>query len=477
MLLRKSSLETLRTTAMYLLWSITGAQNHEEFHDRKCCIYRAIGSQRFIDTLFDGDDEINLICLEALSSILTSPPHRNKETKQLVKIQEEVAKLHAIPAILRLLKSPNERLLIASLKSIEAACVWIGYSINSKNQLIISKQAGISSILDITKSKTSSTRLKTEAYYTLSMVCLNNQTNKKILFESIEYRVDLLIYEIRNIWLNQKVNVYNDQSEELDDLTMQLKAGLALCGFCFKTEDFTRKVLITFGRVQWDHFRKMLHRLNSLLEKVSANEDKKMIFKVQNLRCMFGFQIASLTNLISYSTEDPRAIGLKVMIDIIPKADNSYLRSIVCDYIGRVIILDDCLLDCFIAINAVETITKSTFDSTDLESGQQLLRGDAEKGCASVTLGVFTNLHPEARRRLLKLSRKNFKIMDALKYSNELLNIDLKRDWKHFKELSDVVLNYKPTSHSKEIKFSKFDKLPAITSNENTKKNIALITN
>lgn len=115
-LLRKSTLESLRINTMHLLWSLTGSEHYHEFHDRKSSIYRAIGASRFIDTLFDGDDDINLICLEALESILKSPPHRDKDTQLLVKIQDETGRLHAIPAILRLLKSNNENLLILALK-------------------------------------------------------------------------------------------------------------------------------------------------------------------------------------------------------------------------------------------------------------------------------------------------------------------------------------------------------------------------
>ena len=102
---------------------------------------------------------------------------------------------------------------------------------------------------------------------------------------------------------------------------------------------------------------------------------------------------------------------------------------------------------------------------------------DDKKGCASVTLGFFTNMHPEARRRILKLSRKNFKIMEALRYSNELINIELKRDWNHFKQLSDVVFQPTPASHhqQKEFKYRKFEKCPPIA-NKIEKNNAYLIT-
>ena len=103
-LLRKSSPLNIRTSAMYSLWSLSGDKNYQEAHDRKCILYRAVGAQKFVDTLFDSTDELSLICLEALISISNGPPYRDNETNQLIKSQDDVAKVHAAPAVLRLLK-------------------------------------------------------------------------------------------------------------------------------------------------------------------------------------------------------------------------------------------------------------------------------------------------------------------------------------------------------------------------------------
>jgi hypothetical protein len=100
-LLRKSSPLNVRTSAMYSLWSLSGDKNYQESHDRKCLLYRAVGAQKFVDTLFDSTDELSLICLEALISISNGPPYRDHETNQLIKSQDDVAKVHAAPAVLR----------------------------------------------------------------------------------------------------------------------------------------------------------------------------------------------------------------------------------------------------------------------------------------------------------------------------------------------------------------------------------------
>jgi hypothetical protein len=40
--------------------------------------------------LFSSENEIVLICLEAVLSILTAPPYRDSQTKEIVNIQEQV---------------------------------------------------------------------------------------------------------------------------------------------------------------------------------------------------------------------------------------------------------------------------------------------------------------------------------------------------------------------------------------------------
>lgn len=103
-LLRKSSPLIVRSSAMFSLWALSGDKNYQETHDRKCILYRAVGAQKFVDTLFDSDDELTLICLEALTSISYGPSYRDTETgtNELLRLQDDVGRVHAVPAVLRL---------------------------------------------------------------------------------------------------------------------------------------------------------------------------------------------------------------------------------------------------------------------------------------------------------------------------------------------------------------------------------------
>ena len=46
-----------------------------------------------MDVLFDPDDQLNLICLEALRSIANGPPYRVHSDNQLVKVLQDIAKV------------------------------------------------------------------------------------------------------------------------------------------------------------------------------------------------------------------------------------------------------------------------------------------------------------------------------------------------------------------------------------------------
>lgn len=89
-LIKKNSPRNLRFTALFIIWTLSGEDDEaQEFHDRKCAIYRLINPEELIDLLFETENEIILICLEALLSILTSPPYRNTNN-ELVNTQDEV---------------------------------------------------------------------------------------------------------------------------------------------------------------------------------------------------------------------------------------------------------------------------------------------------------------------------------------------------------------------------------------------------
>jgi len=62
-------------------------------------------------------------------------------------------------------------------------CVSTAYVNSTKNQTTIVKFGGLNAIIDIFRDKSNSPRLRAEAYYCLSMVCLNNKSSRKEVFK------------------------------------------------------------------------------------------------------------------------------------------------------------------------------------------------------------------------------------------------------------------------------------------------------
>jgi hypothetical protein len=191
-------------------------------------------------------------------------------------------------------------------------------------------------------------------------------------------------------------------------------------------------------------FKSLIDKLNRMLNKSMQKQDNNAYFALQRLRCLLGFQVSALHNLIYFDQNhvsnsgsnahpDARVIGMQMMIDIIPACQNSLLRSIVCDYIGRLISMDIYLIEAFVSINAIDLLAKSSIDDFYPHIGP------VEKGCASICLAIFLNLSPEARRRLLKIARKNTKVMESLFYYNETLHLEVLNQWRHFKTLENKV--------------------------------------
>jgi hypothetical protein len=289
--------------------------------------------------------------LEALIYISAGPPYRDLDTNQLIKVQDEVAKVHAIPAVIRLFKLPNMNIKFSSCKTISAMCVTAAYVASTKNQTTIMKFGGLNAIIDIFREKSNSPRLRAEAYYCLSMVCLNNKSSRKEVFKILNSpaQEEFFIKDIAQL-LTTSSNFKIDENEgteedsssqsqiisdaELEEINTQLTAGLAFCNLCFLNEEFMRKIVLTVGRLNWFVYRKIIIRLNKALDKSIRKKDNNLTYDLLKMRCNFGFQISALHNLINNADEDPRALGIKMILDTINDCKNTYLRSMACDCIG-----------------------------------------------------------------------------------------------------------------------------------------------
>ena len=95
-----------------------------------------------------------------------------------------MAEVHVIPEILRLpiIKTTSIPILFALIRTIDSLCVGTCYSTNYQNQLSLEKMGALSLMVELV-TKNYSNELKSEAYYCMSMLCLNNPNNRKNLLK------------------------------------------------------------------------------------------------------------------------------------------------------------------------------------------------------------------------------------------------------------------------------------------------------
>lgn len=77
------------------------------------------------------------------------------------------------------------------------------YTPHKKNQTIVEKVNGIQSIVDLLKRNIGSIKLKSQIYYCLSAICLNNPRNRKVVGKHLGragLNFDFLIRDLVNIF-------------------------------------------------------------------------------------------------------------------------------------------------------------------------------------------------------------------------------------------------------------------------------------
>jgi hypothetical protein len=274
-----------------------------------------------------------MICLDALKSIANGPPYRDS-SNQLIKVLHDISKVQAVPAILRLFKTANDDLLLCCLKTISALCVSMSFTICEKNQNMMPKINGLSSIIEICKRNDISNTLKVEAYYCLSMICLKNEAVSNDFFSHIDceefirnifylltansYVLDTKVIEKdkKQSFKNKTIHKVEeiDEKQLFENINCQLKAGLVYCSFCYQNDEFFRQIILAIGRLDWKIYKVILQVLDKSLKTAVSEKNSEKYYRVQEMRCMFGFQVTILHNLFNHADEDPRAIGIKMMV-------------------------------------------------------------------------------------------------------------------------------------------------------------------
>lgn len=484
-LLLKSCAIQIREEAIRLVWTLTGSEDElNTSANEKLFVYKAIGTQKFIDALCDSD-YLSLIGLEGLDVIASAPPFREQaefnHEQLFIKSTEEIDRTHAIPTIVRLLKSRNEELLFQTLQIINKCCYTVGYENNFRNQLQFSKLGAIQIINEIAqKRKISNKKLRYEAFLCMSSLSINNNLTRNLIYKQFNNGIVGLIETLysnfigisytRDDTANSPLQEHpsdknNEQSLRESKMIMseiedRINIGLALCGFFHRNEEFKAKLLEIFNKIPWIIYCDLLNLLISQEALVKNANDNVSYLKCLKLKCQLAFQMVFLYSVIdSKSTrdifnennneganedDDPRATGIKLLINLIRNSYNTVLSAMAVDYLCRLINSDRTLVEPIIAIDCIEIIC----DKIAQKNSSTHAMCDMEIGYSAVLLGFLTEFSPEARRRILKCARKVPHVMSEVQYYNKVINIDLMTQWKHYEKLLDIVKTQQPLKAS-----------------------------
>ena len=447
-LLRKRCAILVREESMRTIWRLAGADDIYFTQDFKILIYSAIGTQYFVDSICDSD-YLSLIALEAINVIASGPPFRESQklNEKLIKGTEEVSRFHSIPAVIRLLKTKDEVTMMLLLKTISSCCVTIGYDNNYRNQMAFLKLGTLPIVYDLCQKRGGFSKwIKSEAYLCLGSLVLNNVKVRHQVYKVLNEDITGLINVLLMMLLGIDEESTNEKDHAIDILEYRIQAGLTISLFSYRCDEFRIKLVRSFDKIPWKTFENILESILIEESKFKLPIDDLKYLRILKLKCLLGFQTASLYKIIDSAKflsqnenddPDPRAVGIKILTDLIQYSKNSYIRTIASDFICRLINTDRTLVEPLVTVDCVEILCKQL---EDFGSSKMHISVNEIGNCA-ITLANLVDLSADGRRRIIKLARKVPNITKYLKYYNKTLNLDLLAQWDHYDKLLDMVKN------------------------------------
>jgi hypothetical protein len=349
-------------------------------------------------------------------------------------------------------------LLLKVLKTIPLCCVAIGYHNHVKNQITFTKYGTIQILMDICKNRNDvSKNIKAHAFLCLSSLQINNSIVKNLIenhLEAIHYEVSTIIGALIMILVNKdsQAETLNDQFDEIE---ARVTAGIALCSLFYHNDEYKNILLSKFGKIYWKDYVDLINSMvaveNYFKNKNMTQAEGNKVMKALELKCLLAFQIVSLYTVIhtdgvrdifngdytgnANEDDDPRATGIKIISHLIQNCPNPCVRTLAIHCLCGLVNTDkELIVDPFVTVDTVEILSRQIEYSEDETKNVNEL----EICHCAITLAHLTDYSPEARRRLLRVGRKNLKLMDLMRYHNKSLNIDLLREWNHFEKLYNM---------------------------------------
>ena len=378
-----------------------------------------------------------------------------ENSKKVINGPEELSHAHAIPALVSILKTKNSLILLKVLKTIPLCCVSIGYHNHAKNQISFTKYGAIQILVDFCKNRSDlSKNIKAHAFVCLGSLRVNNSVVKNLIdshLEATQYDIATIIGTLIMILIDRDSQAEN-LNDQFDEMEARVTAGIALCTFFYHSDEYKNMLLSKFGKLYWKDYVDLINSTvnieNYFKNKNMTQDDANRIIKALELKCLLAFQIVSLYSVIhtegvkdifngEYSgnaneDDDPRATGITIISHLIQNCANGFVRTLAIQCLCGLVNTDkELIVDPFVTFDIVEILSRQIeYSEDDTKNINEL-----EISHCAITLAHLTDYSPEARRRLLRVGRKNLKLMELMRYHNKSLNIDLLREWNHFEKL------------------------------------------
>lgn len=453
----KRSPTKLKESAMSTLWILCGSEKYYESHDEKWIVYKVIGTRNLVDSLNDTDT-ITLVCLEALRAIAAGPFFRDHKTNSLINGCDDVGREHAVPALMHLMKTKNELIILNLLKTISSCCIVNGFSNHKKNQIGFMKLGILPRLIDYCNRKSLNERkLKYHAFYCLSCLCLNNSSNMNLVLKYFSNDTCSLIKTLLIMIMGS--DTYTDEngkelrirSGNFDEIKNRIIAGQCLCLFSYRNEEFQKNLISNFNRIPLKIFKDLIDTLNAE-EKISNDP-----IGYAKAKCLLVTEIALLHKLIDLSKEkeDPRAFVINTLMELLKFSRIPFIRALAIDCFSRIIKYDKILVETLASVGLIEQLCYSIVN----------IRSSKLEICnAALALALLSDVSPEVRRRIIRYARSNRKVMDEMKYYNNKLNADLNLQWDHYENLMGMLKKEQPF---KQRPSRKSIQLPKLTIKQN----------
>ncbi|XP_039619182.1 ankyrin and armadillo repeat-containing protein-like [Polypterus senegalus] len=373
-LLKKSRLVGTQEAVAGALWVLAGTDIDDQRN-----MATMIGVTHLSEFLDSPSEHLQLLGLEIFSILASGPKDFGRALAGM-----------GVPQLLvRLLHSNNERIVLASVRTMRHICLGISWIPNTENQEMLLNSQGLNFLVAL-MSHSHSDLLQAEAACALASAVLGNRGNAELLYGHGDFSYSFIL------------RLLYSQFREV-----RLLAGVAIATFAFNNMA-QQKQIAEAGGVHWHNFQPFFLSSDPL-ERLNA-----------------AFQCVVLSSIIpNQKPASIRALGIKTIVDIMEEPHSKPVLALAADCVGRLAHTRAGIPSAIISINSVSVLCDLMTSSSE-----QI------QGSAAIALG-FLSFNHNGNRQLLKCCRESPLLAKILLHytRGRRLSHNFLEGWKHLTKL------------------------------------------